>query len=506
MQRFRLCLSLTATSVRAGAAHAVPFVLVAAVLSPAFSVPASAAPPPLSVPANTDENTPDTGQERGFLGNLQKSNFLLGDLFGLRSFLARYGISLAFQETSEVLANVTGGVKEGAEYDGLTQMILQLDTQRAFGWYGGLFDVSALQIHGRNLSAENLRTLQTSSGIEADRATRLWELWYDQKFLEEDRLDIKFGQQSLDQEFIVTPNGAYFLNTMFGWPLVPSVDLPGGGPAYPLSALGLRVRYRPVNAVAILAGIYNGSPSPGTDGDAQTDNASGARFPTGNHRLVFAELQYTYPALGALVYPGEGAPLGHTYRLGAWYDSETFSDQRFDTNGVSLASPLSAGLPRQHRGDYSIYAVADQMVWRKHDDPNRSLSVFGRVMGTPQADRNLADFSLNAGLVLHEPLTNRSGDTLALGMGYAHVSSRVSALDRDAATLALQDGSQTYAGIRSSETYVEATYQYQIHPWWQVQPDLQYVFSPGGGIADPSNPTRRVGDEFVLGLRTSVLF
>jgi porin len=470
--------------------------------------PVAAAPPPLSVPISGDQAGLDGGQGfSGFLGGLQKSNFLLGDLFGVRTALARYGVSLAFQETSEVLGNATGGARQGAEYDGLTQMILQLDTQRAFGLYGGLLNISALQIHGRNLSAENLLTLQTASGIESDRATRLWEAWYDQKFLAEDRLDIKVGQQSLDQEFIVTPNGAYFLNTMFGWPLVPSVDLPGGGPAYPLSALGVRVRWRPVNAVALLAGIYNGSPSPSADGDPQLVNASGTSFPTNGRRLVFAEIQYTYPALGSMVMPGEGAPLGHTYRLGAWYDSERFGDQRYDTAGLSLASPASGGNPLQHRGDYSIYAVADQMVWRRSDDPNRSVSVFGRAMGTPQADRNLADFSLNAGVVYHEPVTNRPDDTLALGMGYAHVSSRAAGLDGDAAAYTRASGdTQSYAGVRGSETYVEATYQYQIHPWWQIQPDVQYVFNPGGGIADPNDPARRVADEFVLGLRTNILF
>jgi hypothetical protein len=68
----------------------------------------------------------------------------------------------------------------------------------------------------------------------------MWELWYQQKFLDEDRLDVKIGQQSLDQEFMVSQNAIYFINTMFGWPMVPSADLPGGGPAYPLSALGAR--------------------------------------------------------------------------------------------------------------------------------------------------------------------------------------------------------------------------------------------------------------------------
>ena len=61
------------------------------------------------------------------------------------------------------------------------------------------------------------------------------------------------------------------------------------------------------------------------------------------------------------------------------------------------------------------------------------MNVFVRAMGTPQADRNLIDFSLNAGLTFHEPFLHRDDDTFGVGMGYAHVSSRAAALDRDTA-------------------------------------------------------------------------
>lgn len=148
-------------------------------------------------------------------------------------------------ETSEVLGNMSGGTRRATEYDGLTQMIFQLDTERAFHWYGGTFNVSALQIHGSNLSELALSNLQTASGIESNRATRLWELWYEQEFGRSHRFDMKIGQQSLDQEFMVSQNALLFVNTMFGWPMIPSADLPGGGPAYPMSALGARVRFRP---------------------------------------------------------------------------------------------------------------------------------------------------------------------------------------------------------------------------------------------------------------------
>ena len=483
-------------------------VLAVAVLAAACLLPriVHAAPPPLSTPVGEDSSAGGTQVSTGLLGTLQRSNFLLGDLFGLRTGLSRYGISLAIQETSEVLGNPTGGVHEGAAYDGLTQAILQLDTQRAFGWYGGLLNVSALQIHGRNLSADNLLNLQTASGIEADRSTRLWEAWYDQKLLEDDRISIRVGQQSADQEFIVNPNGAYFVNTMFGWPVTPSYDLPGGGPAYPLSAPAIRIRYRPINAVNILVGVFSGSPAPSSQGDPQRSNRSGVSFPFNRGQLVFVEFQYSYPSLGGMVEPGENSPLGHTYRIGAWYDSERFDDLRLDTNHVSLASPDSNGNPLRHRGNFSLYAVADQQVWRDSAIPNRSVSVFGRVMGTPQSDRNLVDFSVNGGVVYHSPSHSRPDDTIGFGAGYAHVSARAAGSDRDNAAYNLTNGSTSYSAIRSSETFVEATYQYQARPWWQLQPDLQYVFKPGGGLANPNRPDQHIKNELILGLRTNILF
>ena len=170
-----------------------------------------AAPPPIVIQPAGDDNQPLAQPGVfGFINGIDRSSTLLGDMWGLRSALSRLGITLAIQETSEYLGNLTGGVQKGFAYDGLTQVVMQLDTRRAFGHYGGTFNVSALNIHGQNLSATNLYSLQTASGIEADQATRLWELWYDQKFLDEDRLDIKIGQQSLDQEFMVNSNGMYW--------------------------------------------------------------------------------------------------------------------------------------------------------------------------------------------------------------------------------------------------------------------------------------------------------
>ena len=463
---------------------------------------AFAAPPQLQAP--TEEDLQNNGAASGLFGftnNLERSGYLLGDMWGLRPLLAKSGITFALSETSEVLGNVTGGAHHGFDYDGLTQMAVQLDTKRAFGWYGGTFNASALQIHGRNLSADNLDSLQTSSGIESDRATRLWELWYQQKFLDEDRLDVKIGQQSLDQEFMVSQNALLFVNTMFGWPMVPSADMPGGGPAYPLSALGIRFRAKPTDSVTVLAGLFNGSPVNDPNGDPQQVNASGTSFATNGGGLAIAELQYAYPSLGTMLYADQPEPLSRTYRLGFWYDTERFADQRFDSIGLSQANPGTSGFPATHRGDYGIYGVIDQMLWVDDAEPDRSISVFARVMGTPEVNRNLVSFSANLGLNFKEPFLGRDDDTFGIGMGYAKVSSGAAGLDRD--TQAFGGG---YTPVRSNETYVEATYQYEVAPWLQLQPDVQYVMNPGGGVANPTSVDQRIKNELVLGLRTNILF
>jgi porin len=440
----------------------------------------------------------DAADDSGFSTTaLWHQSNLLGDMGGLRSALGVYGISLTLSGVDEVLGNVSGGIRQGAEYDGLTTLTLQLDTSKR-GWDGGLFNISALQIHGRNFSQYYLDSLQTSSGIEADQATRLWELWFQQQFLD-NSFDIKVGQQSIDQEFIVSSNAALFMNTMMGWPAVPSYDMPGGGPAYPLSTPGVRFRAEPTSDLTVLAGVFNGDPTGGKpDGDA-----AGTMFDIHSGLLAIGEIQYAInqPAQGDMVSPDQKPGLPGTYRLGVWYDSEKVPDQRFDNTGLSLASPNTTGIPALHRGDFSLYGVADQMLWQPDPQSTKSLNAFLRVMTALPSDRNLLTFSANGGLTLKAPFEGRDNDIAGIGFGYVKISSRAADLDRDYATF-----NGGYYPIRSSETFLELTYQYAASPWWQIQPDFQYIFNPGGGVLNPANPTKRIGDAAVFGLRSTITF
>ncbi len=400
-------------------------------------------------------------------GLWERSN-LLGDMDGLRPALGKYGVTLNITDAETLLGNVSGGARQGATMQGLTTVGLQVDTGKAFGLPGGIFNVSALQIHGNNnFSSAYLDDIQTANSNEAENATRLWELWYDQAFAN-GAFDIKLGQQSIDQEFIVSQYSSLFINTMAGWPAVPSYDLYGGGPAYPLSSLGVRLRARPSSAVSVLAGVFDDNPGGGAfGGDAQSLDASGTRFNLNTGALFIGEVDVATNLVAGM--PG-------TYKLGFWYDTGD-------------GFPDSTGSAATHAGNWSFYGVMDQTLWQPKGSA-RSVNLFARLMGAP-GDRNLISFAFNGGLTLTDPLPGRDNDTAGIDFGVVKLS----------------DGAAEAAGATpGTETLIEVTYQLQVAPWLQIQPDLQFVFNPGGGIVNPDNPSERLGNAVVAGVRTTVIF
>lgn len=417
---------------------------------------------------------------------------LFGRWGGLRPGLAARGVTFGVQETSEVLGNPTGGTRQAVAYEGLLQMSLGVDLGTAIGLSGGTFNVSAYQIHGRGLSQNALgNNLNTVSSLEASRGTLLFELWYEQVFFG-GAVAVRVGQMAADQEFMISKYAALFLNHTFGWSSHPSADLPSGGPSYPLATPGVRIRLAPRDGVSVLAAVFNGDPAGPGPGQPQDRNPSGTAFRLRDGVFAILEAQFALNQQQAL--PG-------TYKLGGWYDSQPFRDQRRNAFGESLADPLASDPNgRNHRGNFGLYAVADQLIWRRPDTTDEGLGVFGRVMGAP-GDRNLINFYVDAGITFKGPLPGRSNDTAGIGIAYARYSDTVSKLDSDAARF---NGMPT--PIRRHETVLEATYQYQVAPWWQLQPTAQYVFDLNGGVLDPRRPGKRLGDAAVFGLRTSVTF
>jgi porin len=175
---------------------------------------------------------------------------------GVRHALANVGFALGGFYVGETFGNPSGGTKQGATYDGVLEFHLNGDMQKMGLWKDLCFHANAYQIHGQSITASNIGSLMAVSSFEARPATRLFELWFEQSLFEK-QLAVRFGQLAADSEFLINDGGTHFLNSTWGWPSITAVDLPGGGPAYPLATPGIRVAVNPNDQPLAVAGTLN---------------------------------------------------------------------------------------------------------------------------------------------------------------------------------------------------------------------------------------------------------
>jgi porin len=418
-------------------------------------------------------------------------------LAAIKNGLYDLGYNLQLSYFADPWVNPAGGVKQGAAYEGLLYMVFDADLAKVAGFDSLKFRSSAYQIHGRQLSADNLFNFATIDSIEARPTTRLFELWIEKKF--SDFAEIRIGQLSADNQFFISEFGnSLYINSTFGWPTIFLNDLPGGGgPNYPLATPGVRIKVTPNDQLAFLVGLYNGDPAgSGFTGLEQIKDPAGLNFRVQDPPLLMAEVQYGYNQDKA------ASGLAGRIRLGGLYHFGKFNDQLFDVDGQSLAAPSSNGIAESHRGDYSLYGVIDQMLWRlPGDDPKKGVGAFARIAGTP-IERNLVDFYAEAGVNFMGLWDKRPDDNFGIASSFTHLSPNVRELDAERALF-----TDTPLPLRNYELVVELTYQAQIVSGWTVQPDFQYIFHPRGGTIDPLNPfVGRIPDAAVFGVRTQISF
>src|SRR5579871_5159488 len=198
--------------------------------------------------------------------------------WGPRQALAKSGITVCLNYIGELVGNPTGGIRRGAIYEGRVEGALTVDLEKLVDWSGATFHVNAYQIHGRGLSANDLGgNILTVSNIEAERTTRLFDLWLQQQVWG-DLLSIRIGQLAADDEFVTSQYAGLFVNSSFGWPGIDAADLPSGGPAYPLSTPGLRAKVQATDQLSLMAAVFNGDPAGPGPGNPQSRDASGTDF------------------------------------------------------------------------------------------------------------------------------------------------------------------------------------------------------------------------------------
>ena len=418
---------------------------------------------------------------------------LTGDWGGLRSYLDRIGIVFTLNYVNDFLANVRGGIGRGTVGLGNFQPQLDVDLKKLVGWEGGRFQIHGLITHGPAFSPTYLGNFLAASNLEAGPVARLYALWYEQDAFNE-RLSVRAGLMSADSQFFQSKTASNFINNGISWPTFLAANLPAGGSAYPLLAPGVRVRIKPTDDIAFQAAVYSGDPSGGNGSNQGGPLPTGTVFSFRGGAFVIAEVSYLpNQSKDAKGFPG-------AYRIGAWYHtSSRFGDQRFDNTGLSLADPLSTGIPLDHTGDSGIYGVVDQMLYRVPGTDDQGLSGFVRAGGGVPNDRNLINFYADGGLVYKGLIPRRPDDKIGVAAAYARVGDNARGLDSDIGFF----GNFFYP-VRSGEAMVEMMYQAQLAPWWTLQPEVQYIIRPGGGVLNSDGSFRP--NAWVIAIRSALSF
>ncbi len=243
-----------------------------------------------------------------------------------------------------------------------------------------------IRSHGRGLSGHDIGNLVAVSNIEAPPATTLFGLWLQQSFAN-DTVSLRLGEIAADDEFFVSQYAPLFINATYGWPSILGINLPSGGPSYPLARPGVRLRAALSPRVTVSAAVFSGDP---------VSDESGFNLRLNGDAFAITEIAYSMTMFGL---PG-------TMKLGAWHHGGLFDDQR-------------TSMPRAHRGDDGGYFILDQLLWRTGAG-DTGLAGFFRIGGDPP-QRNLIALHMDGGLS-YAGAFGRDSDVIGLGVSYEGVS------------------------------------------------------------------------------------
>ncbi len=425
--------------------------------------------------------------------NLLQQSQILGNGLGYRKMAEDRGVVLTAQSTSDLFGNTAGGAATGSTYSGVMNLGLAVDLQKGVGWEGASFKNTWLWLYGTDLSSQYVGNALTVSSIAANPAFRCYELWFQQNLFH-DALSLRAGLLGLDAEFMISDTATLFINSTFGVPSLFSLNVPNGGPTYPLATPGVRIAIQPTSWLTLRSALAQGNPF------SQQQNPRGFNwnFGAAGGLLSLNEVVATWNK------ESHAKGLPGTAKAGFWL--QTGQDVE-SSSGSSGDDVFNFGSPEARQFSSGFYGIVDQQLYAaptqgatpttgdKNKQPvadascacqGKGLNAFTRLGFSPQQASQVS-FYADAGLVYTGLIPTRDADKLGVAFGYAQMGSQYAS-----------QGSVTGLPGVGYEAVAELSYAMQVTPAISIQPDLQYILHPGG--------TQQYGNAVVIGVRAVVNF
>jgi porin len=422
--------------------------------------------------------------------SLSERDRLTGDWDGWRTNLQNAGLTVNAVNTNEIFGNPTGGRRQGVIEEGLLDTGMDADLEKLVGWQGARLHFNTYDLYGPSGTDKYVGDAGRFSNIDYYDSFRLYELWLEQN-LAGSLISLRLGQLAADQEFCGSPSGNLFINSNFGMPPTLSANMPV--PIFAAAAPGVRLRVQPADAFFAQAAVFDGNPDPDSLGDPSPGFQPGTSYNRHGIKINLNSREGAFSLFELDWLPNHGdkaTGLPGTYKIGGWYHTDTFSDQRYNAAGQPLA--VAGGLPRALHGDFGGYLVCDQTLYQPSAGGDACVTGFFRLSAAP-GDRNAVSFYIEGGFNAKGLVPGRSKDIFGLGVTCERYGDSLRAEERDQ-----NRALHTNTPIQDEEVALEATYQAAWTPWLSFQPDAQVIVHPGGSSA--------YSTALVMGLRSVVSF
>ena len=356
-------------------------------------------------------------------------------------------VSFSASYLGEVWSVRDGGMATGERYLDQLDLAVEADLETLVGWRGATAFAQGLYNNGESLTEDLLGDFQVVSNIDGGGPARIYQLWLEQRLLN-DRASVRAGLYDINSEFDTTETGGLFINGSHGMGVDFGQTGVNGPSIYPVTGLAVRGEFKLTETWALRAVVAEGVP-----GNPDRPGRTGFNLDEDEGALLVLETSYQDDR--------------HKVALGGW---------RYTAEHEPFGEPMGAG-------NDGVYALAESRLTGEAGGPGVSAVV--RV-GRANSAFNPIEYYLGAGVSYTGPFAARPQDQLGVAIAWATLGAPFI----EAEALAGSD-------LAPREVAVELTYRAVLNEYVSVQPDVQYVFNPGGRDDD---------DALVVGLRFEVTY
>ena len=416
---------------------------------------------------------------------------LTGDWFGLRDEMGKKGIVVDIDLLQVPQGVMTGGRDTVAEYSGLAEYTLNVDTQKLGLWPGGFLNVMGMTNFGDNVNnasgafiPPNMVSLLPQP---ADTTSALMNLSFMQF------LSPKFGIV-VGKLYTLGGDNNEFAHDFHSTFLYTALDFNVTLGLFPFSAYGGTLIFLPWEGAQFTVAVIDPSGTP-------TNNDITEAFSDGV--LVNAEGRVTIKPFGLVGHQLLGFGWSNKERLKMQQDPDNLIRFLLEKRFTRLADPgpllrriLARFFPEllvpvqpanKTENTWAVYYNFDQFLWSPKGQPDKGIGAFFRF-GISDGIANPIKYAYNVGLGGKGIVPGRPADTFGIGWARTQMSDNFIPFLRQRLNLGLD-----------KEDAVEMYYNVAITKWLTATVDLQIIDPALKKTLDSSSQRLRNMDTSVVG-------